>query len=360
MGSSLKKLRPGPALRTTHESSGSGTSPGQLEKKGEAEHDGVRNTAAETVEGADLFVATGAQYMSDACKDDALRVLDRLEAASRLGIPTAMVGQGLGPFEDLELRQRVQAVLPSVNLIFIRDRQTAPRLLDSLGADPSHVIFTGDDAIELAFSARREGFGTAIGVSLRVAQYTRIDSRHIEAIRPALHQAVAKYRAGLIAIPISHSLNELDDRVLRQLLAEQVHVQAGGWRFETPLEIIRKIGGCRLVVTGAFHTAVFALAQGIPAIGLAKSTMYVDKFNSLVDQFGSGCQVIYLDAQDLSERLTSAIDGAWESAEQVRPGLLEAAARQIELGRAAYGQLFKLVESSKRNHAMEMTVNEFA
>ena len=39
---------------------------------------------------------------------------------------------------------------------------------------------------------------------------------------------------------------------------------------------------------------------------------------------------------------------------------LEAAARQIELGRAAYGQLFKLVESSKRNHAMEMTVNEFA
>jgi colanic acid/amylovoran biosynthesis protein len=132
------------------------------------------------------------------------------------------------------------------------------------------------------------------------------------------------------------------------------------WRFETPLEIIKQIASCRLVVTGAFHTAVFALSQGIPAVGLAKSIMYIDKFKSLVDQFGSGCQVICIDTPDLSERLTNAIDEAWDSAEQVRPGLLEAAAWQIELGHAAYRRLYELVESRRQDSAMERPAHEYA
>ena len=67
-----------------------------------------------------------------------------------------------------------------------------------------------------------------------------------------------------------------------------------GWqRCSTPLEIIQKVGQCHLVVTGAFHTAVFALAQGIPAVCLAKSRHYMNKFLGLADQLGLAVQLFY-------------------------------------------------------------------
>lgn len=95
----------------------------------------------EILHGVDLYVTTGAQYITDIVRDLAFSVLDRLEAAIQLGIPTAMVGQGIGPLEDRELRARVGAVLPSVNLIFIREQRDAPHILDSLDVDPSKNLF---------------------------------------------------------------------------------------------------------------------------------------------------------------------------------------------------------------------------
>jgi polysaccharide pyruvyl transferase WcaK-like protein len=318
------------------------------------------HSALNQVKEHDALIATGAQYMSDACRDDALRLLDRFEAANKLGIPTAMVGQGFGPFDDPELRNRVRAVLPRVDLIFIRDRVSAPPLLSSLGVDPARVIFTGDDAIELAYAARTPTLGKAIGVSLRITFYTQVGIKHIEILRLVLEQAVIKYNTQLIGIPISHSIHEQDDRVLHQLLNGKNDVSYPHWRFDTPKKIVKQVGRCRIVVTGAFHTAVFALAQGIPAVGLARSNMYLGKFKSLEDQFGAACQVIALDDQALQLKLGKAIDTAWGSAEQCKPQLLAAAARQIEMGQAAYRRLYELVESKQQKTAAEMVANEYS
>ena len=75
LGSVLKRVRPGSAPRTSQEPQVQVTIHGQAEKN---EEKNVSGDAATTVKGADLVVATGAQYMSDACKDDACLVLDRL------------------------------------------------------------------------------------------------------------------------------------------------------------------------------------------------------------------------------------------------------------------------------------------
>ena len=304
--------------------------------------------AHELLKDVDLFVATGAQYMSDACRDDALHVLDRIELAHLRGIPTAMVGQGLGPFEDRELRERASAVLPLVDLIFIRDQVSAPPLLNSLGVDPSHVIFTGDDAVELAYRGRTNKLGTRMGISLRTAHYTQVNKLQVEPLRSVLCQAAVKYNTRLQTIPISHSIHEQDDQTLRQFLKGVNRVSFERWRFDPPGEVIKRVGACRIVVTGAFHPAVFALSQGIPAIGIAKSEMYFDKFASLTDQFGEACQIIVLDDADLQPKLSKAIDTAWNLAEHCKPELLQAAERQIALGQAAYERLYDLVESKKR------------
>jgi len=307
------------------------------------------NRTPASVEGYDLLIAAGAQYMSDACRDDALRILDELQAAIEIGVPTAMVGQGFGPMEDPDLRARAQSVLPRVDLIFVRERLAAPALLKSLGVDPSRVFLTGDDAIELAYERRRASHGTAIGVGIRLAEYASVGSSHIETIGKSLQKAAHRYHTRFVEVAISQAIQERDDHVLAQLVGNTRAWSAGGRRFESPASIIRKVGRCRIVVTGTLHTAIFALAQGIPAVCVANSRMYKEKFDGLADQFGDGCQTLYLDDTDLAGKLDGAIDMAWRCAPQVRPRLLASAARQIQTGNEAYRHLYTYVESGRRS-----------
>jgi len=101
-------------------------------------------------------------------------------------------------------------------------------------------------------------------------------------------------------------------------------------------------------VTGSYHAGVFALSCGVPAIGIAKSQYYVEKFCGLAAQFGPGCEVATLDDPDFEQVLREKIDRLWASAEQLRPGLLQSAARQIALGQAAYGRLREIVTARRK------------
>jgi polysaccharide pyruvyl transferase WcaK-like protein len=297
------------------------------------------------LQGVDLYVATGAQYMSDSCSENAMRVLDRLEAAAGLGITTAMVGQGFGPFDGTQLRSRACAVLPLVDLIFIRDLEAGLPLLRSMGVDPSRVMFTGDDGIELAYEARAPIRGTGIGIGLRIAEYTGVTDAQAEMLRQIVREAAKGHRAKLIALPVSSSSHEQDRRVLRLLTGRRWLMPCELWRLDPPIRLVEAIQCCRLVVTGAFHPAVFALAQGIPAVCLASSRMYHGKFMGLARQFGPGCQVVSLDSESAAQELAKAIETAWHAAHEVRTVLLSRAVRHIRMGRSAYRQLYALVES---------------
>jgi polysaccharide pyruvyl transferase WcaK-like protein len=314
----------------------------------EAENENAA-TNLEAVQGADLLVASGAGIMCDIAKVHALSVLDRLEAAIRNNIPTVMVGQQIGPIQDPALLTKAKAVLPAVDMIAIRERRIALPLLESLGVNVDRVIMTGDDAIEMVYKARSAKLGVGIGVSMRAQSYMEIEDSHLQIIRSVLHQAAAKFNAPLVSLPISYSFHEEDAQVIRQLLQGNNNVMAIGYtRFSDPLQIIKNTGWCRLVVTGVYHAAVFALAQGIPVVGLARSMTYKEKLLGLADEFGSGCQVIFLDQARLQEKLTATIETAWQAAEDLRPQLLEVTARQIELGHSAYRRMYQLVESKPR------------
>ncbi len=296
---------------------------------------------------ADLVVASGGGYITDLFKGQAVMVLDTLRIALRLGKPTAMVGQGLGPLQQPALLTRARQVLPRVDLIALREGRAAPRLLDTLGVPPDRVVTTGDDAVEMAYAMRPSWLGEGIGVNLRVASYSEVDADLIQRVRRALQEAASAHRAPMVPIPISSHPWDSDVETLRRLLAGYEPVWNGRGSLDAPEEVIEQVRRCRLVVTGSYHGAVFALAQGIPAIGLAKSTYYLDKFLGLAEQFGAGCQVIRLDDERLGGKLVQAIGEAWRSAEGVRPRLLEAAARQIERGWAAYRHLHEIVARSR-------------
>ena len=151
---------------------------------------------------------------------------------------------------------------------------------------------TGDDAVELAFSAlggrtRPASDASKIGVNVRVAAYAEIESDMLSVLREALAAAARAHDARLTPIPIAHHGGGMDVATLRGLLAGLGDAD-GGASLDTPQLVIDRIGECRVVVTGSYHGAVFALAQGIPVVALVKSTYYANKMMGLAQQFGFG------------------------------------------------------------------------
>ena len=296
----------------------------------------------------DLYIPTGGGYLCDSDKRFIFPLFDRLEAAHAKGVLTAMVGQGIGPLDDPELRKRASEVLPKLDYLLVREETLTRPLLDALGVPSEKVLMTGDDAIELAYLARSKKLGVGIGLSLRVAAYTDFNRRHINAIRPAIFKAAEKYGAKLISAPID--ANDADKDYIAELMKGYNQTSSNWWKFESTSSIINRIGQCRIMITGTFHGAVFAISQGIPVIGLANSVEYRNKLAGLATEFGSdGCRILDLKDDNLEDNLLKAIDLAWSSAEQLRPLLLEKAKRQIDMGHSAYQKIFSLVDAKKKS-----------
>jgi polysaccharide pyruvyl transferase WcaK-like protein len=117
-------------------------------------------------------------------------------------------------------------------------------------------------------------------------------------------------------------------------------------RFVHPREVASRVSTCRILVTGAYHLAVFALSQGIPVVALSSSAYYDDKFIGLDDMFaGIGLELIGLDDPHFEERLHTALRAAWSKAPEVRETLRQQALAQIEASKKAFERVFELVES---------------
>jgi colanic acid/amylovoran biosynthesis protein len=258
--------------------------------------------------------------------------------------------------QDAELLARARQVLPHVDYIMIREERVARPLLDSLNVPRDKVIMTGDDAIELAYQARSNRQGNGIGLSLRIAGYTEVNEEHVQAIRPVVLQAANKHDAELIAAPID--ANEADINYIQAIIQGYDKTSSSWRKFETTSEIIKRISRCRVMISGTFHGAVFAISQGIPVVALAKSVEYHNKVAGLAAEFGEqGCQIVHLNDRNLEAKLAEAIDFAWSSAEQLRPELLDAAKRQVDLGYAAYQRIFDLVETRSQEKGMKFRID---
>jgi polysaccharide pyruvyl transferase WcaK-like protein len=314
----------------------------------------------EAIGGSRLLVIGGAGGVADPFNDYSNLVLLALQVARRRGIPTAIMGHGFGPLAAPSLRAKAAAVLPSVDTIAVREALASRPLLASLGVPLDRVVITGDDAIELAYVERPAGIGDAVGINLRLARSAGATEQDIDPVREGLRLFLARCPAPLVGLPIARQGN-LDAGAIERMLDgldAGAHGRAceSGSELDTPLKVIHQVGRCRIVVTGAYHAAVFALAQGIPSVCLARTPYFFGKFRGLADQFGAGCHVVPLDGGELPVRLARTMTAAWDEAPLLREALWHAAARQITEGRAAYRRLPDLVRMpTHRSHRFRAT-----
>jgi polysaccharide pyruvyl transferase WcaK-like protein len=294
---------------------------------------------------ADLVIVPGMGAITDAFPEYVTSLFETLALAIRCRRYVAMVGQGFGPLHTPELVARARVVLPHINFIGVREERASLPLLLSIGVASDRVMTTGDDAIEMAYRLRRDSLGEGLGVNVRIADYSGVDRGLLEPLRQVLRDTSRAYRAPMVPLPISHHPDERDIETIRCLMDVDDDSFGDGSRLEALNAVIRQVQKCRLVITGSYHAGVFALANGIPTIGLAKSTYYIDKFMGLSALFGPGCETVLLEKRDFAQHLKDAIARLWNAAERFKPMLLANAARQIELGHEAYNRIGDAVSS---------------
>lgn len=297
----------------------------------------------EVMERASLVVIAGQHTIADAFYSRARNLLDTLETAILDGIPTVMLGQGIGPLTNRELVARARDVLPAVGLIAVREPNLAPPILRALGVADSRIFLTGDDAVAPAFAAHGKATRDSLGVSVRATPVAGVEASVVDRVGPVLRDFAAAHEVPLVPLPSAYSGHASDDRTLGRLLAGEPEVASGEWTPRTVQALIAQVGRCRVVVAGAYHVAVFALAQGIPTVALARSPYYRSKYDGLEMLFGSGCETIMLNDVGLEGKLREAMERAWERADELRSPLLEAAERQVRWGEEAFARAMSLV-----------------
>lgn len=292
-------------------------------------------TFLEALNRSDLLVICGSGGFADSCRAWNVSILNTMEAAMQHGMPVVMFGQGVGPLSDADVLSRAKDVLPKASLITLRGTRGGLSLLESLGVSAEKVRITGDEAVELAYAARTEQ-GSAVGINLRVASYANVETDIVTQVCSALQKFARLHSALLLPIPIAFHGSANDRDTIRQLLAGLDDQSDGGTSLDTPSLLIKEIARCRIVVTGAYHAAVFALAQGIPVVCLSRSPYYLAKFQGLQDLFHVGCTIVALDQPEMSSTLLTAMEDTWKSADAVRLLLLQSACQQVHDSRRAY------------------------
>jgi polysaccharide pyruvyl transferase WcaK-like protein len=291
---------------------------------------------------ASVFVVAGMGGLTSAFHDYTVMMLDTLALVQALKVPTVLFGQGIGPFDD-DLREKAADVLRKVDYIALREGRHGPALLRACGVPEERWSVTGDDAVELGFGHRRQPMGRAVGVNLRISNYSAVSEGIAARLREPLLQIASELDTPLRVIPISRLPDEADAVQVERLLVGCAQMEYPDSAVDTPMRVIEEIGHCRIVITASYHAGVFALSQGIPVIGLVASDYYQWKFDGLAHQFGDGCRVLRLETQTLALDLPTMFRELWDGAADLRPVLLSAAERQQEASRSAYEHVANLL-----------------
>jgi colanic acid/amylovoran biosynthesis protein len=205
---------------------------------------------------------------------------------------------------------------------------------------------TGDDAFSLI-----QEFGPChgepnlpptVGINLRGAAYAGLNEWNRVQLKKGLLRILdgesMKYRPIAVSLPPSD-----DDASEVKALLAQAHSIANLNASHSPKTLFQQVQGCRLVITGSYHAAVFAMAAGVPAIGLVASDYYEGKFRGLAEFFPEMLRPFPLVQRDIAENLFQEARRQMKISMQIRRSALE---KSHELGgrvEAAYTRFANLI-----------------
>lgn len=287
--------------------------------------------ALRAIAGADLFISGGGSLIQDVTSArSALYYLGLLGLATGLARATMVYAQGIGPLRRRWLRTLAGGILNRVTLVTVRDEDSR-RLLQKLAVHrPVHVVADPAFALDpVPATDIRDLIGTPRAARIGLALRPWRDGRFLEPLVDGLRAVCREIGAEVVALAFHP---ERDLAVCAQAArATDGRVLAG----LSPREMMAVVGGLDLVVGMRLHALVYAVARGVPPVGLS----YDPKIEGLFKQIGVGR---LLSVSSLSaEEVRREVRAAWDDRPAVRArlaaqaaSLREAALRAADLAAA--------------------------
>lgn len=220
----------------------------------------------------DLFLSGGGSLIQDATSARSLLYyLGLLALARRLAGGVMIYAQGLGPLRRPWARRAAAWVLDRTDLITVRDGD-ARRLLADLGVrrPPVHLVADPAFALEPAPPESAEAAlaeagvprgAPRIGLALRPWGTGDVVAPVVEAM-----QALGDAGAAFALLPMHPRV----DLPVCEDAARRLGARAGVVRAAlTPGEMMAVIGAMDLLIGARLHALIFAIATGVPPVGLS-------------------------------------------------------------------------------------------
>jgi polysaccharide pyruvyl transferase WcaK-like protein len=295
---------------------------------------------AELISEADVVgvVLTGA--FSDAFVEHAMGLLYTLELTSGMGKPTIVLSAGFERVTDPQLLARAKQILPRVDWIGCRENAEGPALLREWGVPESRILITGDAALPGSYSQAQPSIGGNVGISLRLTPYSGLDETFLPQLEEPLTRFASACEAELVPVPIS--LEGPSDLSALARICGSPKESSDAYDLA---RLAAAISGCRVVVSGSYHAAVFALGQGIPVVAVGESLHYRTKMAGLQAMFPEGCRVLH-PGDRFSLRLAREVERQWVEAPATRPVTLDRVREQIRVQEEAWKHMAETITRS--------------
>lgn len=259
----------------------------------------------ETISTADGLVFTGAGGICDDYHVHGVHMWCLLaDMAGKAGVPVLFVGHGIGPLTTASSRTTAARMLSNAEHVTVR-AQSSRDLAIELGVDPDRVAVTGDWAVAMAIEDKHRAqaadaaqalFGGS-SVPFWVVSFHRramVEPRRMRLLASLLSGIVAHAEAAgrrVLFVPNMTAGRYSDDRQTADLIMKHcspaVRAKLSIWGTPgNPMLVKAVLARAEMVFTSRYHPLVFALDEGVPAVGISFDEYYDKKLEGAAALYG--------------------------------------------------------------------------
>jgi len=269
-----------------------------------------------------------------------LELLTKIKFAQKFKIPTAFFGIGAGPIYCEGSKTLLKQILPTMELIVVRDQNSA-KLLENIAGHLPNLFVTRD----LVFCLEKDGQGSKVLISEAIpdteipklaivlhGEAGVLGNEHLRVVKSSIQEfrKLQKCEVWFLPMQIDNEINDLKPAL--EIAESGDRIFQGGYPPSTMIDILSR---AKLTLAVRLHGSILSICAGVPFIGISYAKKVKDLYESIAASH------LQIGLEEISqEQLTGLLVREWKN-----PSL---PARINDL-RLEAKKSFELLESSFEN-----------
>jgi len=248
----------------------------------------------ELLKSSDFIYLGGGGYLNDLWPHMLYQVVTLSYFGRLFRKPIIMSGQGIGPVRNKWHRWLIRKALNKVHILTFREENSQKYAL-SLGIEKPLMETVGDDALTLPSEPNEKikyliekTSRPILGVQFRNSNYIRrLENEKFKNLASLLDSLIRDFDLQVLFIPMSYSKNADDANSALKIHSYMINKDRSTLLSDNsgPMEIKYAISRVDYFLGTSYHALLFALSQGVPALGLYSGEYYSLKIKGLFDFF---------------------------------------------------------------------------